>query len=99
MNKIMQIISDPGSIFLALCLLGAIAITAVMLEWVKKWDAVDDDEEVGPCCRCCAYWFKEDDRGMCEKHSSKNSVCYTAPTYFCRDFDGIFPWEEDLQDE
>ena len=96
MNKIMQALSSPGNISLAVCRIIAVALTVTLIVLVRKWD---EDDELGPCCRCCAYWFKEDDRGMCEKHSNKNAVCYTAPNYFCRDFDGIFPWEEDLQNE
>ena len=97
MNKIEQIMSTPSLVMMGVCLIIAAALVIAMIVQVRKDERFDEDENIGPCCRYCAYWFAERrcDRGLCEKKSTKGTDHFTAPTYFCSDYDGFIPWRED----
>ena len=99
MNKIAEIMSTPSLVLMGVCLIVAAVLVGFIIAQVRKDERFDEDENIGPCCQYCAYWFSEHrcDRGVCEKKSTKANACYTAPTYFCSDYDGFIPWKEDQE--
>ena len=97
MNNPGYLLRNPSMVFLTIIAIALAVVVIAIVVWVKKQERYDEADPIGPCCRYCAYWFKECgvSRGKCEKRSKKKSPFYSAPNYCCVDYDGFVPKEKD----